>query len=340
VRVLFIGGTGTISSACSPVVIEAGHDLWHLNRGRSALPAPPQVHHLQADVRDKAEVRRAIGDLTWDVVVQWLAFAPEHISQDLEVFAGRAGQYVLISSASAYQKPPQNWMITERTPLENPFWSYSRDKIACEQLLGGQSEMPWTVVRPSHTYGPSQVPVAIGSWSKPYTIIDRVRRGSPVLVPGDGTSIWTVTHNSDFARGFLGVLGHPDALGEAFHITSNEALTWNQIYELLARAAGTTANLLHIPTDALRWLDEGTWSGLWGDKSHCAVFDNSKIRRLVPGFQARVPFSEGIRETVQWFDADPSRKQVDEDSNKIWDRFADIYTRALKDARGSETRAD
>ncbi|HTV10497.1 MAG TPA: SDR family oxidoreductase [Acidimicrobiales bacterium] len=337
-KVLFIGGTGIISSACTPAVIEAGHGLWHLNRGRSPLPAPPQVHHLQADIRDKAEVRRAIADLTWDVVVQWLAFTPEHISQDLEVFAGRAGQYVFISSASAYQKPPQNWLITEKTPLENPFWQYSRDKIACERLLGAQSEMPWTVVRPSHTYGPSQVPVAFGSWSKPYTIIDRMRRGSPVLVPGDGTSIWTVTHNSDFARGFLGVLGHPGALGEAFHITSDEALSWNQIYELLAQAAGTRPNLLHVPTDALRWRDEAEWTSLWGDKSHCAVFDNSKIRKLVPGFQARVPFAQGIGETVKWFDADPSRQQVDVEANEIWDRFADIYTRALEEAGGGAGR--
>jgi len=334
VRILFIGGTGTISSGCTPVVLRAGHDLWHLNRGRSVLPAPPEVHRLHADIRDKDEVLRALGDLTWDAVVQWLAFTPDHVRQDLEMFKGRTDQYVFISSASAYQKPPANWLITEDTPLDNPFWQYSRDKIACERLLSAQTELPWTIVRPSHTYGPSQIPVAIGSWQKPYTIVQRMRRGAPVLVPGDGTSIWTITHNSDFAQGFLGVLGHPDAIGDAFHITSDEALSWNQIYDLLARAAGTTANLLHIPTDALRWQDEAEWWGLWGDKSHCAVFDNSKIRKLVPTFHPSVPFAEGIRQSVEWFDADPRRQGTDEEAERIWDRLAAIYIEALGAARG------
>lgn len=333
-RVLFLGGTGTISSGCTPVVLEAGHELWHLNRGRSHLPTPPQVHSLQADVRDKQQVSRVIGDQTWDVVVQWLAFTPEHVLQDLEVFAGRTAQYIFISSASVYQKPPPCWLITEETPADNPFWQYSRDKVACERLLAAQSELPWTVIRPSHTYGPSQIPIAIGSWHRPYTIVDRMRRGAAVLVPGDGTSVWTLTHHSDFAQGFVGLLGHPDAIGEVFHITSEEALSWNQIYELVASAAGTSPKLLHVPTDALRWQDAEEWSSLWGDKSHCAVFDNSKVRRLVPNFRPRVPFAEGVRRSVEWFDADPRRRQVDHEAERIWDHIAAIYTSALDAARG------
>jgi nucleoside-diphosphate-sugar epimerase len=236
---------------------------------------------------------------------------------------------LFISSASTYQKPPTHWLITEATPTVNPFWRYSQDKIACEQLLAGQDQVPWTVVRPSHTYGPSQIPVAVGSWAKPFTVIDRMRRGAPVIVPGDGTSLWTLTHNSDFALAFIGLLGHEKALGESFHITSDEALTWQQIYSEVAAAAGADAKFVHVPTDAFAGADPDAWAGLWGDKSHSAVFDNAKIRSLVPGWKAVVPFSEGIRETVRWFDADPSRQAVDDEANRRWDALAAIYQDAL-----------
>ena len=339
-RALFIGGTGTISSACSRAAIDAGHELWHLNRGTSLLPAPPAAHSIRADIRHEGEVRAAIGDLGWDVVVQWLGFTPDHVRQDLEVFSGRTSQYIFISSASVYQKPPVNWLITEATPLDNPFWQYARDKIACERLLQAQTALPWTIVRPSHTYGPSQIPIAIGSWAHPFTVIDRMRRGAPMLVPGDGTSIWTVTHNSDFARGFVGLLGHADALGQAFHITSDEALAWDRIYELIGLAAGVAPHLLHVPTDAFAGGAEDEWASLWGDKSHCAVFDNTKIRKLVPGFQARVPFAQGIRETVAWMDADPARQGVDHHANARWDRLVAIYAGALQQAGGADDLAN
>jgi nucleoside-diphosphate-sugar epimerase len=330
---LFIGGTGLISSACSPAALEAGHELWLLNRGRSQLPAPAGCHVLHADATDEPEVARVLGGRDWDAVVQWVAYTPEQVARDLRALSGHTGQYVLISSASAYQKPPAHWLVTETTPLENPFWEYSRNKIGCERLLAAQSQVPWTVVRPSLTYGPSQIPVAVGSWAKPFTIVDRMRRGAPVIVPGDGTSLWTMTHNTDFARGLVGLLGHPGALGEAFHITSDEALTWGQIYQAVADAAGARADVVHVPTDALMAADEAEVGNLWGDKAHSAVFDNTKIRTLVPDFRATVPFAEGIRQSVAWFDADPRRRDIDEKANELWDKLATIYRDALARAR-------
>jgi nucleoside-diphosphate-sugar epimerase len=331
--VLFVGGTGLISSACSAEALAAGHELWLLNRGRSFLPPATAARLLQADARDEASVRQAVGGTDWDAVVQWVGFTPEHVDLDLRVFAGRTGQYVFISSASAYEKPPSHWLISESTPLANPFWRYSQEKIACERLLASQQDVPWTVVRPSHTYGPSQIPVAIGSSSKPYTVIERMRRGAPVLVPGDGTSLWTLTHAADFARGFTGLLGRKEALGQAYHITSDEALTWDQIYRTVARAAGVEEpNLLHVPSDAVAAAGPAAGAGLTGDKSNSLVFDNSKIRSLVPGFKARIPFAEGIRESIAWVDADPARQAVDHAANALCDQLARIYTEALSRA--------
>ena len=329
-RILFIGGTGLISSACSVAALEAGHELWLLNRGRSALPCAPGARSLHADVRDEARTREALAGRDWDAVVQWVAFQPGQVSQDLRVFDGHTGQYIFVSSASVYQKPPASWLITEATPTVNPFWRYSQEKIACEAVLKSQSAVPWTIVRPSHTYGPSQVPVAVGSWDKPFTVIDRMRRKAPVIVPGDGTSLWTLTHSTDFARAFTGLLGCKQALGEAFHITSDEVLTWDQIYQEVAAAAQAQARFVHVPTDAFEVADAQAWAGLWGDKSHSAVFDNSKIRSVVPGWKATIPFAEGVRQTVAWFDADPSRQGTDEVANRRWDALAAIYEAALE----------
>ena len=284
---------------------------------------------LRADASDEADMARAVRGREWDAVVEWVAFTPDQVARDLRVFAGRTGQYVFISSASAYQKPPDHWLITESTPLENPFWEYSRNKISCERLLEQTPDVPWTVVRPSLTYGPSQIPVAVGSWAKPFTIIDRMRRGAPIIVPGDGTSLWTLTHNTDFAQGFVGLLGRREALGEAFHITSDEALSWNQVYQAVADAAGVAIDVVHVPTDGLVAADAENLGSLWGDKSHSALFDNSKIRALVPDFRARVPFVEGARECVAWFDADPSRQALDEVANSTWDRLAAVYKDGL-----------
>ena len=332
-NVLFVGGTGLISSACTDAAVEAGHDVWILNRGTTGNVAiRPEVRSMHADVRDEEAVRAAVRGLALDVVVDFLAFTVEDVERDLRVFP-ELEQFVFVSSASAYEKPPSNWLITESTPLANPFWQYSRDKIACEQRLAvarSETGCPVTVVRPSLTYGPSQIPVCVGSWAHPYTIVERMRAGKPVIVPGDGTAIWTVTHNRDFARAFVPLIGNAAAIGESLHITSDEALTWNRIYSDVADAAGVEVRFVHVPTDALIAADPDLEGTLWGDKVHSTVFDNSKLKRLVPGFAAEIPFRDGIRETVAWFDADERRRTVDAAAGEQWDRIVAVYEEALR----------
>jgi nucleoside-diphosphate-sugar epimerase len=337
-RILFVGGTGLIGSACSAAALGAGHEVWVLHRGHAmAVPPPPETHLIRADARDPVALRHAVATLNLDVVVQWIGFTPADIEPDLSTFAD-VGQYIFISSASVYEKPPSRWMVREATtPLSNPFWAYARDKIACEALLHKafrESHFPMTIVRPSLTYGLSQIPVCVNSWTRPFTIVARMRRGAKVIVPGDGTALWTLTHNSDFAVGLVGLLGQPAAIGEYFHITSNEALTWNQIYLQLADAVGAEPDLLHVPTDALVAADPSVEGSLWGDKVHSTVFDNSKLRGLVPQFEAKTPFAEGIRATVAWFDADPARQIVDGEADARWDSVAGVYAEALRAVAG------
>ncbi len=331
-RALFVGGTGLISSACSAAAVAAGHELWLLNRGRSRLEVPvPAARTIVADAYNEAEVRAALQGRDWDVVVQWVGYLPAQVQQDIGVFSG-VGQYVFISTAATYEKPPSHWLVTERTPQSNPYWDYGRQKIACERLLmeaGDRSGFPYTIVRPSLTYGVSQIPVVIGSWDKPFTIIDRMRRGAPIIVPGDGTSLWTITHNTDFAKGLLGLLGNPAAIGQDFHITSDEALAWDQIYSLVGAAAGAAPKILHVPSDAIVASDPSELGSLFGDKIYSTVFDNSKLRGVVPDYRATVPFAQGIAETVAWFDAGPDRQGVDEAANRRWDNLAAVYQEAL-----------
>jgi nucleoside-diphosphate-sugar epimerase len=319
-KVLFIGGTGTISSACGELAIERGFELYIMNRGQSTLRTPPAgAKILTADIRDKAAAKAALGNLKFDVVVDWVAFTPDHVETDLELFRGRTAQYVFISSASAYQKPPARLPVTESTPLYNPFGQYSRDKTACEDRLikaYRDEAFPITIVRPSHTYSPATLPL-VGR----YTAVDRMRRGKKVIVHGDGTSLWTLTNNRDFAKGFVGLLGNSHAIGEAFHITSDEVLTWNQIYEIVAHAAGTTAQIVHIPSDVIIKYDQEWGDGLLGDKSHSMVFDNTKIKRAVPDFVAAIPFSVGVNEIIAWHDADAARQVVDERLDALMDRM-------------------
>ncbi len=309
-RVLFIGGTGIISTACTRLSAARGIEVTLLTRGQHVADLPAGVHTLQADVDDAAATARALGDAKFDAVVDWIAFTPAHVERDLELFRGRTRQYVFISSASAYQKPPADYLITESTPLANPYWQYSRDKIACEDFLMKayrEEAFPVTIVRPSLTYGETQIPLAVNSWPKSFTAVDRMRRGKKVIVPGDGTSLWVITHNSDFAKGLVGLLGNGQAIGNAFHITSEEAMTWDQYYRLTAEAAGAEAKIVHIPSDFIAACYPDKLGGLVGDKSVSVVFDNSKIRRFVPGYRATTPFREGIRRTIAWFDADLHR---------------------------------
>ncbi|GAA1747117.1 NAD-dependent epimerase/dehydratase family protein [Agromyces humatus] len=323
-RILFIGGNGTISGASSDLAVQRGYDLTLLNRGRSSQRMPiTGTRHLTGDAEDAASIAAAIGDETFDVVANFRAFSPEQVARDIELFEGRTRQYVYISSASAYQKPVARLPITESTPLRNPFWQYSRDKIAGEELLVAayrERGFPMTIVRPSHTYDEASVPL-LGGW----TAIDRMRRGEPVVVHGDGTSLWTVTHTRDFAVAFVGLLGNEGALGEAFQITSDEVLTWNQIASALAAAAGAEFRPAHIASDAIaRELPE-LGAGLLGDKAHSVIFDNSKVKALVPEFRAVIPYWRGAREMIAWHDADPSRQVVDAELDAAFDRLVQRY---------------
>ncbi|HVU22646.1 MAG TPA: SDR family oxidoreductase [Opitutus sp.] len=335
-NVLFIGGTGIISTACTEFAVARGFDVTLLNRsGRAYMP---DTQKIAADINDPIAASVALTNRTWDVVVDFLAFTPEQIEQRIELFRGRTGQYVFISSASAYQKPLRGHLpITESTPLANPFWDYSRNKIACEDRLMRafrDEEFPVVIVRPSLTYGNTVIPLAINSWQKSFTAIARLRRGEPLIIPGDGLTPWTVTHSSDFARGFVGLLGNAGTIGHAFHITSAEAPTWNDLYKWTAEAAGVPdAKFVHIASDFICACLPGMTGTLLGDKANPAIFDNSKIRRFVPAFASIVRYRDGIKRTIDWFDADPARQQVDAAMDAQWDKLIAAYERGLDDAK-------
>jgi len=325
-KALFIGGTGNISSACVELALSRGIEVTLLNRGTSGRPVPNGAQVLHGDIRDPQAVQAALGSRSFDVVADFVAFTPEHIETDLELFRGRTGQYIFISSASAYQTPPAILPVTESTVLDNPYWEYSRNKAACEERLVRayrEEKFPITIVRPSHTYSAPFVPID-GGW----TAIDRMLRGEPVIVHGDGTSLWTLTHASDFAKGFVGLMGNAHAIGESFHITSDEWLTWNQIHEILAAAAGVKATLVHVPSDLIAAYDKAWGESLLGDKTHSFILDNSKVKRLVPDFICTMPFSSGAEEIIAWHMADPARRKVDEAFNALCDRILQAYAKA------------
>ena len=325
-KALFIGGTGNISSACVELALARGIEVTLLNRGTSGRPVPNGAQVVNGDIRDPQSVRAALGSRSFDVVAEFVAFTPEHIETDLELFRGHTGQYIFISSASAYQTPPAILPVTESTVLDNPYWEYSRNKAACEERLVRayrEEKFPITIVRPSHTYSAPYVPVE-GGW----TTIDRMLRGEPVIVHGDGTSLWTLTHANDFAKGFVGLMGNAHAIGEAFHITSDEWLTWNQIHEILAAAAGVKPTLVHVPSDLIAAYDKAWGESLLGDKTHSFILDNSKVKRLVPDFICTTPFSRGAEEIIAWHMTDPARQQVDETFNALCDRILQAYAKA------------
>jgi nucleoside-diphosphate-sugar epimerase len=320
--VLFVGGTGIISTAAARRAVTLGWNVTLLNRGQTGKrPVPEGAEVLQADMRDPASVEAALGGRTFDAVADFIAFTPDHVQASVAQFRNRTGQYVFISSASAYQKPPARLPIRESTPLHNPFWQYSRDKIACEDLLVEayrREEFPATIVRPSHTYDRTLIPTS-GGW----TDIARMRSGLPVLVHGDGTSLWTLTHTDDFAKAFVGLLARPQALGESYTITSDEFLPWDAIYRTLAAAAGVAEpELVHVPSDVIAAVAPEHGPGLVGDKAHSVIFDNTKIKELVPGYAAEIPFSEGARQIVQWYDAHPDQQDLDQEFMRLSDRLA------------------
>ncbi len=318
-KVLFVGGTGIISSACSSLAVERGFDLYLLNRGQTERPVPQGAHVLRGDIRDPLSARAALGKQSFDVVVDWVAYTPEHVQADIDLFRERTSQYIFISSAAAYHVNPPALPITESTMLYNSYWDYAQAKIACEDLLHAvyqETQFPVTIVRPSHTYDRTMLPVQYR-----YTVIDRMLKGKPVVIPGDGTSLWTLTHNTDFAKGFVGLLGNSRAVGEAVHITSDEFLTWNQIYAILADTAGAELRPVHIPSDTINAHEPAWGERLLGDKAVSKIFDNAKIKRLSPGFAATVPFRVGAREILDWYDEDPARKVIDEKADDLLDRL-------------------
>lgn len=318
--ILFIGGTGVISAAAAERAVALGHRLTILHRGRSTRPAPEGVETLRADVRDVSAVREALAGREFDAVADFITYKPDQAKASLELFADHTGQYVFISSASAYQKPPTRLPIRESTPLKNPFWQYSRDKIACEELFYEayrEQDFPLTVVRPSHTYDRTKIAM-VGGW----TDIHRMRAGLPVMVHGDGTSLWTLTHSRDFAKAFVGLLGRPQAIGESYTITSDEYLPWNQIYQLFARAAGVPEpDLVHVASETIAAHSDELGPNLLGDRSHSVVFDNTKIKSLVPDYCATIPFADGAREIVAWYDANPGLQEVDQQFMDLSDRL-------------------
>jgi len=324
-KVLFIGGTGNISTSVSKLCIERGIDLYLLNRGMRKVQIPG-AKTIIADISNTFEAANALKEHHWDVVVNWIAYNVKDIETDINLFRNKTKQYIFISSASAYQKPPSHPVITESTPLYNPYWDYSQDKIACEEKLNHayrNEGFPITIVRPSLTYD-TVIPVAIGGWTE-YTIIDRMKKGEKIIVHGDGTSLWIVTHAEDFAKGFVGLLGHQQAIGNAFHITSDEILTWNQIYQAIAEAAGVEANIVHIPSDFIGKYDKSMIGGLLGDKAYSVIFDNTKIKTFVPDFKAVIPFNKGIKRTIAWFEADPTRKIIKKETNEMMDGVINAF---------------
>jgi len=339
-RILLIGGTGIISTACTRLALARGHEVTMLNRGQSA--GLPGTLRLTADYQDEAALQTALAGKTWDVVVNFRAYSPEDVARDVARFAGRVGQYFFISSASAYQRPVRHYLVTESTPLENPLWAYSREKIAAEDVLNRafrERQFPAVIIRPSLTYGETQVTLAVNSWTRSYTAVDRMRRGRPVIIPGDGSSLWTITHNTDFAKGLVGLFGCAAANGEAFHITSDEVMTWDQYYAAVAHAAGVERpEFVHIASDFLVAAAEEFRGSLVGDKACSVVFDNAKIRRFVPGFACTTPYPAGIAQTIAWFDADPARRQIDETYNALIDRIVAAYQTGLN-ALGAPTKA-
>ena len=324
-KVLFIGGTGLLSSACSELAISRGIEVFHLNRGKSAGIRNVQgMKTIISDIHNFEETQNALQGFKFDVVVDFIAFHPEDIKNDIKLFTNRTHQFVFISSASAYQTPPEKLPVTEDAPLDNPYWDYSRNKIACEDLLREaylKNGFPYTIVRPSHTYDKTSIPITGG-----YTALHRMVQGLPVIVHGDGTSIWTLTHNTDFAVGLIGLLGKTEAIHEAYHITSNELLTWNGIYNILANELNVSPKFIHIPSDIIAIYDPNIGAGLLGDKTHSMIFDNSKIRKLVPDFNPKITFQLGAKEIVKWYRENTIQKDPDNDINLFMDKIIKDYS--------------
>lgn len=329
-KILFIGGTGTISAAISRLLISQGHDLYLLNRGQRNEVLPAGAHYLIADVNDEAKVAGLVKDLDFDCVVEFIAFVPEHLQKDYRLFKNKTKQFIFISSASVYQKPLSDYRVTEATPLANPYWQYSRDKIACENYLMKlyrEEGFPVTIVRPSYTYDERKAPLGVHGHKGTWSVVKRIMDGKPVIIHGDGTSLWTMTHTADFAKAFVGLIGNVHARGEAVQITSDETLTWNQIYQCIADAVDRPLKAVHVSSEFLAAAGAyDFYGGLLGDKAVSIAFDNTKLKRLVPGFVAEKRFDQGIRETIGYILAHPEYQLEDE----AFDRWCDEIIESMQ----------
>ena len=337
-KVLLIGGTGTISSAVTQLLACQGADLTLLNRGNRGDDVPDGVKVIVCDVNDEAMVAEKTAGETYDVVCQFVAYRPEQVQRDYRLFAGRTRQYIFISSAAAYHRPTADYRITEGTSLVNPYWGYARDKAACEAFLMQmyrENNFPVTIVRPSHTYGDKYVPVGAHGRKGNWQILQRMLSGKPVIIHGDGTSLWTITNNRDFAKGFVGLMRNPHAIGEAFHITSDESVTWNQLYATIAECLGVELKAVHVASEFLAQADPpyDMAGSLIGDKANSVVFDNSKLKRAVPGFQATVTAAEGIRRTVEYMTTHPECQVEDPEFDDWCDRLIEALETAKKAMR-------
>lgn len=334
-RALLIGGTGTISSAITDALSRTDWEVWLLNRGKSAAELPENINVIHADINNEEEAVKALDGMTFDTVCDFIGFVPEQLERDFRLFSGRCRQFMYISSASAYHKPVADYRITEGTTLANPYWEYSRNKIACEELLMKhyrEDGFPVTIIRPSHTYCEKSVPLGVHGKNGSWQVLRRMLDGKPVIVHGDGTSLWTITHNTDFAKGFIGLMGNPHAIGECFHITSDESVTWNQIYKSVADALGVELKPYYVSSDFLADVSDYDLLGsLIGDKAQSVVFDNSKLKKAVPGFCATVRTEEGIRRTVEYVLSHEECQQADEE----FDAWCDKVISALEQTKNS-----
>lgn len=325
-KILFIGGTGTISTAISRKLLELGHDLYLVNRGNrnDVLGSSERLHTIICDVNDEKALARSIQGLHFDAVCDFIGFVPEQVERDWRVFNGVTNQYMYISSASAYAKPVMSPFITEGTSLANKYWEYSRNKILCENFLLGkyrETGFPVTIIRPSHTYDERSVPMGVHGNKGSYQVIKRMLEGKPVIIHGDGTSLWHMTFNEDFAKGFIGLIGNPHAIGEAFQITNDEVLTWNQIYKAIADKLSVEFKPYYVSSEFLAAVSDYDFEGgLLGDKSNSVIFDNTKLKRAVPGLAMNISFAEGVGRTLDYVLSHPECQVEDPEFDAWCDR--------------------
>ncbi len=327
-KVLFVGGTGLISTAVTNIAAKKAIDLTVLNRGNKNQGLPSNVQTIVVDINDKEKVKEVLKDKFFDVVVEWIAFTKEDVVRDYELFKSHTKQYIFISSASAYQKPVQSVPITENTPLENPYWEYSRNKIACEVYLQSLNDEAFktTIVRPSHTYDDQSIVFQIKSWEHPYTVIDRMINDQPIVIPGDGNTLWTLTHHEDFAEGFIDLFMNPDAFNEAFTLTSTFTFTWNELANSFYKALDKTPKIIHIPIDFVVKYFPHLKAEIYGDNGYNAVFDNTKIKRVAPNYRSKIGYTDRVKKIVEFFQSDPSKQTIDTKFNETYDAMIKAYS--------------